>query len=142
MIEYGVQRDGGLARLSVADDELALSSAYREEGIDNEQPRFHGGVHGFAVDDAGRGTLDGTISFRLDLTLSVHGLAQRIDHSAEEPFADGNARRLARTVDRAARAYIPAIAEDDYAARLGTQILHHAFDAALENHDLAVRGVI
>ena len=142
LIEYGVEGYGGLARLSVPDDEFALTSAYGEESVHDEQPRLHGLVDGLTVDYAGRGTLYGAVALRGDIAARVHGFAQRVDHSAEESVSHGDARGLARAVDRAARLDVAAVAEHDDAAHIGTQILHHAAHSALEHDYLAVRGVL
>ena len=141
LIDDGVEGDGGLARLSVPDDELALTPADGEEGVHDEQPRLHGLVDGLTVDDAGSGTLDGTIAVRLDRTLVVHGLAERVDHSAEETVPYGDARGLARAVHGASRRDVAAVAEHDHARAVPPELLHHALHSALEDDDLAVSGV-
>ena len=51
-------RDGGLAGLAVADDQLALAAADGNERVDGLQAGLHRLVHRRTRDDAGRLHLD------------------------------------------------------------------------------------
>ena len=45
LVDDRVDGDGGLARLAVADDELALAAADRDHRVDGLDARLHGLVH-------------------------------------------------------------------------------------------------
>ena len=62
LVQNGVQSDGGLAGLPVADDQLPLSPSDGEHGIDGEQARLHRSVYRLAVNDAGGRGLNGQIA--------------------------------------------------------------------------------
>ena len=57
-VDDGIERDGGLAGLAVADDQLALSAADRNHRVDGLESGGHRLLHGLAVDDAGSDALD------------------------------------------------------------------------------------
>ena len=59
LIDDGVERDGGLAGLAVADDQLALAAADRNHGVDGLDAGLQRLLHRLAVDHAGRDALDG-----------------------------------------------------------------------------------
>ena len=52
LVQDGVERDGGLAGLAVADDELALAAADRHHAVDGLEAGLHRLAHRLAVDDA------------------------------------------------------------------------------------------
>ena len=62
LVQNGVQGDGGLAGLPVADDQLPLSPANGKHGVDGEQARLHRRVYRLAVNDAGGRGLNGQIA--------------------------------------------------------------------------------
>lgn len=142
LVEDGVHRDGGLARLAVAYDQLTLTAAYGEHGVYREYARFHGLVDGLTIDDAGRGRFHGVVTRRRDVAQAVYGLAQRVDHAAEEGVAHGHARRPARATHGAALLDGRVVAEKYAADAVGTQVLNHALRAALEHEYLAVLGAV
>ena len=72
-----------------ADDELALSAADGDHGVDSLEAGLEGLLHGLAVDDAGGLALDGHLEeFAFDVTLAVDGLAEGVDDAAQQSFAD------------------------------------------------------
>ena len=80
--------DGGLAGLAVADDQLALAAADRDQGVDRLQAGLHRLVHRLARDDARRLDVDAAALGRLDRALAVDRLAQRVDDPAQQALAD------------------------------------------------------
>lgn len=54
MVENGVDSDGSLAGLSVADDELTLASADGHQTVDRLESGLHRLVHRLSGDDTGR----------------------------------------------------------------------------------------
>src|SRR5690606_6248503 len=64
LVEDRVEDDGGLAGLAVADDQLALAAADRNEGVDGLQAGRHRLVHRLARNDAGRLDVDAATLLR------------------------------------------------------------------------------
>ena len=59
LIDDGVEGDGGLAGLAVADDQLALAAADRDHGVDGLDAGLHAAAFtGWRVDDAGGQAFD------------------------------------------------------------------------------------
>ena len=90
LVDDGVDRDGGLARLAIADDQLALAAADGHERVHGLEPRLHRLVHGLANDDAGSLDLDALLGHVAEGTLAVDGLAEAVHDAAEHTAADGD----------------------------------------------------
>ena len=90
LVDDGVDGDGRLAGLAVADDELALAATNRHHGVDGQDTGLHRLVHGLTGDNAGSLELHGARALGLDGALAVDGLAQRVHHAAEHGLAGGN----------------------------------------------------
>src|SRR4029079_3023198 len=88
LVDDRVDRQRGLAGLSLADDHLALAAAERNHRVD----RFVTGLHGLrdrlAPDHAGRDLFDRRTVLRVQRTLAVDRFAECIDDATEE-FAAG-----------------------------------------------------
>src|SRR6185312_6587213 len=113
LVDEGVERHGGLAGLAVADDQLALAAADRDEGIEGLEAGLDRLVHRFARDDARRLDLDPAALGGLDRALTVDWVAQRVDDAAEQRLADGNIDDGPGALDRRAFGNLGVRAEDD-----------------------------
>ena len=58
LVDDGVERDGGLAGLAVADDQLALAAADRNHAVDGLDAGLQRLLDALPVDDARRDALD------------------------------------------------------------------------------------
>ena len=90
LVQDCVNGDGGLTSLTVADDQLALTTTDRNHGVDGQNAGLHGLMHGLAVDNARSLELNGARTLGLDLTLAVQRHTQRIHHAAKQGLAGGN----------------------------------------------------
>src|SRR3546814_19202226 len=88
LVDDGVDRDGGLAGLAVADDQLALAPADRNQRIERLQARLHRLMHGLARDDAGRLDLDEATLRALDRSLAVDRIAERVDDPPQHALSE------------------------------------------------------
>ena len=137
LVEDRVDGDGGLARLAVADDQLALAAADRRHGVDRLDPGLHRLVDRLAVGDPGGGRLDQSVELGDDRALVVDRLAQRVDHPADQRLADRDAEELAGRGDRLAFVDVGVFAEDDHADRRLFEVERQTLDAVLELDHLA-----
>mmetsp|Transcript_30575 Transcript_30575/g.81834 ORF Transcript_30575/g.81834 Transcript_30575/m.81834 type:complete len:482 (+) Transcript_30575:537-1982(+) len=137
LVQDGVDRDGGLARLPVADDELALPAADRDEAVDGLQSRGHGLVDALARDDAGRLQLDAAPLLGGDGPLAVDGRSQGVHYPAEKGVADGHVHDGAGALDAVALHDGTIVAEHHYADVVRLQVQGHALQAARELDHLA-----
>ncbi len=99
VVDDRVDGDRRFARLAVADDQLALSTADRDHAVDGLQARLHRLLHRLTGDDArglelGRAPLGGG-----DGALAVERVAERVDDASEQGFAHGNVKQAARALD-------------------------------------------
>src|SRR5260370_31013044 len=78
-VDDGVERNRGLARLPVADDQLTLSTGNRDHAVNGLESGGHGFAYQFAVNHARSDALDGNESFGIDGSLVVNRLAYIVD---------------------------------------------------------------
>lgn len=83
LIDDGVNGDGGLARLTIPNDQLSLTSTDRDERVDGLNPGLHRLSDRHAGDDAGRLDSDSGPLSSLESTLSIDGVAQSVDDLKE-----------------------------------------------------------
>ena len=99
LVDEGVDRDGGLAGLAVADDQLALAAADGDERVERLEAGLHRLVHRLARDDARRLDFDAAALVGLDRALAVDRIAEPVDDAAEQALADGNVDDRAGALD-------------------------------------------
>src|ERR1700704_3000925 len=142
LVENGIERDRGLAGLAVADDQLALAAADRDQRVDRLQAGRHRLVDRFARNDAGRLDVDAHPLVGLDRALAVDRIAERIDHAAEQALADRGIDNGAGALDGLAFLDLAVGAEDHDADIVGLEIERHAAGAVLELDHLAGLDVV
>ena len=137
LIQDGVDRDGGLSGLAIADDELALAAANRHHRVDRLQPGLQRLLHALAIDDAGRQALDRRELLARDRTLAVDRRAQRVDDAAEHLFADRHRNDAAGALDDVAFLDFLELAEEHRADALLLEVQRDAEHAVRELEHLA-----
>src|SRR5581483_6442707 len=90
LVDDGVDGDGRLAGLAVADDQLALAAANRDHGVDGFDAGLHRCIYRLPIDDGRRDALDGPGLGRGDGAFAVDRLAERIDDAADHGVPDGH----------------------------------------------------
>ena len=115
LVEDGVEGDGGLAGLAVADDQLALAPADGDERVDGLDAGLHRLVHRLAPGDARRLDLHAPRDRVRQRALAVHRLAQRVDHPSEQAVAHRDRQDVAGGLHRLALLDALHVAEDDRA---------------------------
>ena len=112
LVQDGVDGDGALAGLTVADDQLALAAADGDQGVDRLQAGLHRLVHRLARDDAGRLHVHPPALGGFDRALTVDRLAQRVHDAAEQALAHRHVHDLAEAAALGAFADLGVGAED------------------------------
>ena len=87
LIKNGVDRDRGLARSAVAQNQLALPAPDRNERVDHFQSGLKRHRHRRAIHDRCRGSLDRQTFARCHGPIAIERSTKRIDHAPEQPFA-------------------------------------------------------
>ena len=136
-VDDGVERDGGLAGLAVADDQFALSAADGDHAVDGLQPGRHGLAHRLAVDHAGSDAFHGDELVGRDGTLVVDRLSQRIDDAADQGVAHGHAHDAAGALDLVAFVDLRVLAQQHHAHLVFFQVHGDAGDVVRKREQLA-----
>ena len=142
LVEDGVEDDGGLAGLAVADDQLALAAADGDQRVHCLEAGCHRLVHRLARQDARRLHVDAHLLVVLDRALAIDRIAERVDDAAEQTLADGNLDDGARTLDGVAFLDAAVVAEDHAADVVGFEVERHAAHAARKLDHLARLDVV
>ena len=137
LVEDGVEGDGGLAGLAVADDQLALAAADRDHRVDRLEAGRHRLVDRLARNDAGRLDVDAGALGGVDRALAVDRVAERVDDAAEKLLADRHVDDRAGALDRLAFLDLAVAAENHDADVVGLEVQRHAARAVLELDHLA-----
>ena len=140
LVEDGVDGDGGLARLAVADDELALAAADRGHGVDGLDAGLQRLAHRLALDDARGLDLEAAGLGGGDGALAVERLAQGVDHPAEQGVAHPDREDAAGRLDQLLLLEAGVLAQDDGADGLLVEVEGQALGPVLELEDLVDRA--
>ena len=89
LVDDGVERDGGLAGLAVADDQLALTAPDRDHGVDRLDSGLSGSLTGRRSTTPGARRSMGAELFGLDGPLAVQRLAQGVHDAAHYGVSTG-----------------------------------------------------
>ena len=134
LVNNRIQRNGGFAGLPVADNQFPLAAADRNHRIDCLNPALQRPFHRLAFNYAGGHSLYGTQFFSVDSAFSVQGLAQRIDHPADEGLTHRHLQNLAGKPHRVGLFNSFRRAEDSDAGDLFFQIQNQPKNLMREFH--------
>ena len=132
LIDDRVDGDGSLARLAIADNELALPAADRDHGVDRLDAGLHRLLHRLALHDARRLELDAAADLRFDRALAVDGLAERVHHATEQRFAHRHVGDATGALDDIAFLHARCVTEHGDADVVRLEIQHQPDDATRE----------
>ena len=111
LVEDGVDGDGGLAGLPIAQNQFALAAPDRNQRIDD----FEAGLerHGDrrAIHDGSGGAFDRQALAGSHRPVAIERPAERIDDAAQQPVAHGHIHDAAGALDFVAGLQVPVIAE-------------------------------
>ena len=136
LVDDGVDRNGGLAGLAVADDELTLAAADRRHGVDGLQTGGHRLVDRMAVHDVRCLRLENTAAFALNRAQTVDRVAQRVHDTAQIAVADRHGQHFAGAADLLALLDACEVAEDNHTDLAGVKVERQAERAVLEGQQL------
>ena len=142
LVEDGVEDDGGLAGLAVADDQLALAAADGDQRVDGLEAGLHRLVHRLAGNDAGRLDVDAALLVALDRALAVDRVAESVDHAAQQALADRHLDDGAGALDDVAFLDVAVVAENHDADIVDLEVERHAARAVGELDHLAGLDIV
>lgn len=88
LVQHGVEGDGSLSGLTIANDQLTLATSDGHHGVDGLEAGLHGLVDGAAGQDTGGLHSGAALLGGLDGALAIDGVAEGVDDTAEEFLAD------------------------------------------------------
>ena len=141
-VDDGVQRHRGLARLAVANDQLALAAADGNHRVDGLQSGRHRLSHRLAIDDAGCQSLHIDALISVDRALVIDRVAERVYHAADHGIADGHAHDAAGTLDLVALFDLGVLAHEHHAHLVFFQVHSKAVDIVREGEQLARHDLV
>ena len=142
LVDDRIGCDGCFTCLSVADDQLSLSTADREHGINGKDSCFQRYSYRLTVDDSRSRVLDRAVFLCLDLSLSINRLTKCVHDSSDKFIPYRNTCLLTSSGNLGAFLDSCILSEKNTSHAVGTDILYHTFQTILEGHDLTVHGMI
>ena len=134
LVKNRVDGNGGLAGLTVTDDELTLTTSDGHHGVNGLNAGHHRLVHRATREDARSLQRSTTTLSSLDGTLAVNRIAESVNNAAEKLRTDRNIDNLAGTLDCVALLDKTVITEDRYTDIVGLQVQAHSTDTGRELH--------
>ena len=136
LVQNGVDRDGGLAGLPVAEDQFALAAADRNERIDDDDAGLQRHGDEGAVHDRPGGALDGQTLAGGDRPFAIEWPAQRVDDAPDQSIAHRHVHHTTRTLDLVARVQMLAFAKEHDADFVRIDVERDAVQIAGKLHQL------
>ena len=95
LVEDGVNGDGGLAGLTVTNDEFALTATNRGHRVNRLDTGLHRLVHGLTAHDSGSLNFHTTLLNANERTLAVDGLTKCVHNATKNAFTNRNRQNFA-----------------------------------------------
>ena len=141
LVDDGVHRDGGLACLAVADDQLALTTPDGYHGVNRLKSCLHGLADRLPADDARSHLFNGSRRAGLDRAFTIRRIAQSIHHPSQQSLAHGYLQDSARATCRVALRDMLVVPQNDCTHGVTLQVQGQAEGVARELDHLALHDV-
>ena len=142
MVQDGVERDRRLTRLTVADDQLTLSSSDRNHRVDCLDTRLHGFLDRLAIDDARCRALDRAILLTCARARAVNRLSDCVHDAAKQSLADRDRNHAPRALNGLSLLNTDVRAEQNRRDAVFFQVLCHTEATILEFEEFTGHAVI
>ena len=132
LVDDRVDRHGGLAGLTVANDQLALSATDWDECVDRLDARLHWRGDRLAADHARRNALNGATLLCVDRTLAIQWTTERIDNATDQFWPNRHLNNSAGGLDGVALFNALRVTKEHGTNRLFAKVERHTGNAARE----------
>ena len=132
LIDDGVQNNGGFAGLAVADYQLALAAADRNQRIDDFKAGLHRFVHAFPRNDTRSLHFGIAELLRLYRAFAVNRLAKRVDDAAKQFLTDRDAYDFVGALDGVAFLNLLVGTENNDADIVFLKVKSHSLNAGFK----------
>ena len=126
LVQDGVDRDGGLTGLAVANDQLTLATADRDHRVDRLQAGLQRLINRLTLGHRWSLQFKRATAFSLDLALIVNWLTQRVNYTAQEFVTDWHGENLSGAVDLLALFNTFKVTQDNNTDFTAVQVLGQA----------------
>ena len=99
LVEHGVKSDGSLTSLTITNDQLTLTTADGNHGVNGLETGLDGLRDGLTGENTGSLELGTGSLGGLDGALAIDGVTESVDDTAEKLHTDGNVDNLSGTLD-------------------------------------------
>ncbi len=130
LVQNGIERDCGLAGLTVADNQLALTTANRDHRVNRLEAGRHRLMHRFTRDDAGGLHVGHAAVFGYNRAFAIDRVAKAVNNAAQQRFAYRHVNDRLGALDRVAFLDVAVRAEDHDADVIDFKVQRHAPDTA------------
>src|SRR5213594_4968669 len=137
LVDDGVHRDGSLASLPVADDQLPLATPDGDHRVDGLDPGLQRLAHGLALNHPGRPDLHTAELLGRDRPLAVQRGAYWVHDTPDDGLPDGDFRNPARPLDQIPLLDMLVGAQDHRTDVVLLQVERNPLEAAGELQQLA-----
>lgn len=135
LVDDAIDGDGGLASLSITNDELTLSSANWHKGVDGLESSHHRLVHRLSWDNTWCLELNSLSLITLNWALTVNWVTKSIDDSAEKAISDWHIDNGASSLDNISLLDLSIVTQDDDTDIVSLEVKSHTLDTRAElNH--------
>ena len=142
LVQDRIHRDGGLTGLTVADDQLTLSTTDWEHRVDREDTGLQRLIDRLTIDDAWCRLLDGAVLVLMDRTETVDRLTESVYDTTEVVVGYRYAGHTTGTHTTTALAESGLVTEEDDTDTVPLDVLYHTLRPVIELDDLAIHGMI
>ena len=141
LVDDRICGNGCLTGLTVTDDQLTLSAADGEHGINGQNTGLQRYGNGFTGSNARCFMLDGTIFLDVKITFTVNGLTQSVDYTSQKLLRYRNPRLTACTGNTCSRLDTLIRAEKNTADTVMADILYQTLDTGIKDNNLTIHGM-
>ena len=141
LIDDRINRNGRLAGLAVADDQLALAATDGNQSVNGLDAGLHRRIHRLAGNDVGRDALYRARGAGVDRAFAVQRLTQRVDHAADQGVAHRHRHDAAGGTNQIAFFDFGVLTQDDDTDAVLFQVEDDAHGAVGEFDQLAGQGI-
>ncbi len=142
LVKEGIENDRGLAGLTVTDDQLALTTANRDQSVNSLEAGRHWLVNRLTRNDARCLDVDAATFSSNDRAFAVDWVAESIDNTAEQAWTDWNVDDRAGTLDDVAFLDVTVSTKNNHTDIVGFKVKRHAANTTREFDHFASLNIV
>lgn len=142
LVKNSIDGNLGLTGLSITNNQLSLTSANGDKGVDGLKTSLHGLSNGSSGENAGGLDLSSDSEISVDGSLSINGVTKSIDDSTEKGGSDGDIDNRTGSLDGLTLLNESIRTEQHNTDLAGLQVKGHTLDTGSELDELLSLDVV